>query len=114
MTTAPGRRRARSSWSPLGLLSGNVIADRIELRGGHIYRQPDYKPAPDQADEPFAWPDLPVDIDAQSLTGDLTIDAAVVGEAITATLNGRRPLRQRAAMPSWRSCEATASPARRR
>jgi len=80
------------SWSPLGLLSGNIIADRIELRGGHLYREPSYKPAPDQVDEPFAWPDLPVDIDAQSLTGDLTIDPAVSGETITATLNGKAAL----------------------
>ncbi|MCC6919313.1 MAG: translocation/assembly module TamB domain-containing protein [Alphaproteobacteria bacterium] len=80
------------SWSPLGLLSGNIIADRIELHGGHVYREPKYKPAADQADEPFAWPDLPVDIDAQSLTGDVTIDPAVIGEAITATLNGKAAL----------------------
>jgi translocation and assembly module TamB len=80
------------SWSPLGLLSGNIIADRIELRGGRLLRRPNYKPAPDQLDEPFAWPDLPIDIDAESLTGDLTLDPAVIGEAITATLNGKAAL----------------------
>lgn len=80
------------SWSPLGLLTGNVLADRIELRGGRLLREPKYTPAPDHADEPFAWPDLPVDIDAESLTGDLTIDPAVIGEAITATLNGKAAL----------------------
>lgn len=80
------------SWSPLGLLSGNVIADRIELHGARLLRQPKYTPAPDQVDEPFAWPDLPVDIDAESLTGDLTVDPAVIGEAITATLNGKAAL----------------------
>jgi translocation and assembly module TamB len=80
------------SWSPLGLLSGGVWADRIELRGGRLLRQPNYKPAPDQVDEPFAWPDLPVDIDAESLTGDLTIDPAVVGESIQVSLNGKAAL----------------------
>lgn len=80
------------SWSPFALLTGTVNADRVEFVKARIYRQPDYKPAPDQADEPFAWPDLPVDITLGSLIGDVTLDPAVIGEAVTATLTGKADL----------------------
>lgn len=80
------------SWSPWGLLSGTVDATHVELRGARLLREPAYKPAPDQADEPFAWPDLPVDITLHSLTGDLAVDQVVFGEALTAALNGKAAL----------------------
>jgi autotransporter translocation and assembly factor TamB len=80
------------SWSPWGLLSFTIDATHVEFRGARVLRQPAYKPAPEQADEPFAWPDLPVDITLESLTGDVTLDAAVIGEALTAELDGKAAL----------------------
>lgn len=80
------------SWSPFGLVSGQLSADRIEIRGANLLRQPAYKPDPAQADEPFAWPDLPVDVTLASLTGDITIDPSFVGESITAAINGKADL----------------------
>ncbi|MFT3809707.1 MAG: translocation/assembly module TamB domain-containing protein [Micropepsaceae bacterium] len=80
------------SWSPFALLTGTVNADRAEFVNAHVYRQPVYKPAPDQTDEPFAWPDLPVDITLASLIGDVTLDQAVIGEAMTVKLTGKADL----------------------
>ena len=80
------------SWSPWGLVSGTVTADRAEIRGGRLLREPAYAPDPDQADEPFAWPDLPVDVSLASLTGDVTLDPAIVGEAVALSLNGQASL----------------------
>jgi translocation and assembly module TamB len=80
------------SWSPFSLVSGAVYADRIEMKGARLLRDPAYAPAPDQVDEPFAWPDLPVDIALDSLIGDVTIDPSIIGEAITANLTGKASL----------------------
>ncbi len=80
------------SWSPFALLTGTVNADRVEFVKARVYRQPAYKPAPDQTDEPFAWPDLPVDITLGSLIGDVTLDKAVIGEAMTVNLTGKADL----------------------
>lgn len=80
------------SWSPFALLTGTVNADRAEFRNARVYRQPAYKPAPDKTDEPFAWPDLPVDITLASLIGDVTLDQAVIGEAMTVKLTGKADL----------------------
>ena len=80
------------SWSPLGLLGGTLNADRVEFRGARMLRAPVYQAAPDQIDEPFAWPDLPVDVTLGSLTGDLALDEAVIGEALSATLDGKATL----------------------
>ena len=80
------------SWSPLSLITGGVYADRIEMKGARLLREPAYAPAPDQVDEPFAWPDLPVDVTLDSLIGDVTIDPSLVGEAITANLTGKASL----------------------
>jgi len=80
------------SWSPFALLTGTVNADRAEFVNAYVYRQPAYAPAPDQKDEPFAWPDLPVDITLASLIGDVTLDQGVIGEAMTVKLTGRADL----------------------
>lgn len=80
------------NWSPWGLVSGTIVATHVEFRGARVLRQPAYKPAPDQADEPFAWPDLPVDITLESLSGDVTLDSAVLGEALTGSLEGKAAL----------------------
>lgn len=80
------------SWSPFALLTGTVNADRAEFVNARVYRQPAYAPAPDQTDEPFAWPDLPVDITLGSLIGDVTLDQAVIGEAMTVKLTGKADL----------------------
>jgi translocation and assembly module TamB len=80
------------SWSPFALLSGTVNADRAEFVNARVFRQPAYAPAPDQTDEPFAWPDLPVDITLASLIGDVTLDAAVIGEPMTVKLTGKADL----------------------
>lgn len=80
------------SWSPFALLTGTVNADRAEFVNAHIYRQPAYAPAPDQKNEPFAWPDLPVDITLASLIGDITLDAAVIGEAMRVKVTGKADL----------------------
>ncbi len=80
------------SWSPWGLLSGTIDATEVQFRGARVLRQPAYKPAPDKVDEPFAWPDLPVDITLQALTGDVTLDPAVLGEGLTAAITGKAAL----------------------
>lgn len=80
------------SWSPFALLTGAVVADRAEFTHMRVYRQPAYAPAPDQTNEPFAWPDLPVDITLASLIGEVTLDAAVIGEPMTVKLTGRADL----------------------
>lgn len=80
------------SWSPFALLTGTVNADRAEFVNARVYRQPAYKPAPDQTDEPFAWPDLPVDITLGSLIGEVTLDQAVIGEAMKVKLTGKADL----------------------
>ncbi len=80
------------SWSPLALLSGTVNADRAEFTNAQVLREPAYRPAPDQVDQPFAWPDLPVDITLGSLIGDVTLDEAVIGERLTASLTGKADL----------------------
>lgn len=35
---------------------GTLNADRVEFRGARMLRAPVYQAAPDQIDEPFAWP----------------------------------------------------------
>lgn len=80
------------SWSPFALLTGTVNADRVEFVNAHVYRQPAYAPSPDQSDEPFAWPDLPVDITLGSLIGDVTLDKAVIGEPMSVKLTGKADL----------------------
>ncbi|BCW90541.1 hypothetical protein sos41_37130 [Alphaproteobacteria bacterium SO-S41] len=80
------------SWSPWGLASFTLDADHVAFKGAHVLRAPAYTPAPDQKDEPFAWPDLPVDITLGSLVGDITIDPSLIGEAVTATVTGKAEL----------------------
>ena len=85
-------REVALSWSPLGLLGGAADLNRVEVRGARILRQPVYAADPAAPDEPFAWPDLPVDVTLASLTGDLSVDAAAFGEALSATFTATAAL----------------------
>ena len=80
------------AWSPFALLTGTVNADRAEFVNARVYRQPAYRPDPDKADEPFAWPDLPVDITLGSLIGEMTLDEAVHGQPMRMAVTGKADL----------------------